>query len=195
MTFRQFVLVTHRWLGLAAAIGLLAAGLSGAVLVWPGVVDPYRDAVERFHTRLALGEPGEWLVISATAVSVALAIGDPVLWWKRKQFRISVTRGGWRFLFDLHHSLGILFTVLMLIISVTGIGLVLTEHEDGSPLSPAENRVRLRLAHVRGPGRLRLRHVVEGAGATEGGLTTAQCQCLCQCLVESEHVRPSIQTP
>jgi len=142
MTFRQFVLVTHRWLGLGAALVLLAVGGSGAALVWPTLFVADDAGLTRFHTRMLLGEPGEWLVITATVVSLVLVLGGVILWWKRKLVAIHWKRGWWRFLFDLHHSLGVIAATLMLVIALTGVGLVLTEHEDGSPLSPKERAVR-----------------------------------------------------
>jgi uncharacterized iron-regulated membrane protein len=142
MTFRQFVLVTHRWLGLAAALVLLVVGVSGALLVWPVLFHANQLKLGELHTRMFLGEPGEWLVISATVVSSILVLGGVILWWKRKLVAIQIRRGWWRFLFDLHHSLGAIAGILMLVIALTGVGLVLTEHEDGSPLSPSEKAVR-----------------------------------------------------
>ena len=142
MTVRQFVLVTHRWLGLAAALVLLVAGVSGAALVWPRFFHADDLKLGLLHTRMFLGEPGEWLVISATVVSALLVLGGVILWWKRKLVGLQLRRGWWRFLFDLHHSLGVIAATLMLVIALTGVGLVLTEHEDGSPLSPAEKAVR-----------------------------------------------------
>jgi uncharacterized iron-regulated membrane protein len=126
---------------LAAAAVLLMAGGTGAVLVWPTVLRQ-GDMLTRLHTRMLIGEAGEWLVISATVASAVLVAGGLILWWKRKLLAVSVTRGWWRFLFDLHHSLGIVAAILMLVISLSGVGLVLTEHEDGSPLSPSEQAVR-----------------------------------------------------
>jgi uncharacterized iron-regulated membrane protein len=147
MTVRQFILLTHRWLGLGSSVVLLLVGISGAVLVWPESLRSV-EGLTRFHKRLFLGEPGEWLVITSTVIAALLVIGGLVLWWKRKLLRVSVRRGWWRFLFDLHHSLGLLAAVVMLLISLTGVGLVLTEQEDGSPLSAEEQRVRTVIDHL-----------------------------------------------
>ena len=38
MGLRQFLLVTHRWLGLASSLLLTIAGLTGALLVWPDAI-------------------------------------------------------------------------------------------------------------------------------------------------------------
>jgi uncharacterized iron-regulated membrane protein len=142
MTFRQFVLLTHRWLGIGSSLVLLLVGVTGGVLIWPESLGTAEKSTERFHTRLSIGEPGEWLVITATAIAAFLVLGGLVLWWKRRLLRVNLRRGAWRFLFDLHHSLGFFAAVVMLLLSLTGLGLVLTEHEDGSPLSPGEQRVR-----------------------------------------------------
>jgi uncharacterized iron-regulated membrane protein len=140
MTFRHFVLVTHRWIGLASSLVLLVVGLTGAGLVWPRLLGPLERPFGTLHTRLALGEPGQWLVVAATTASALLVIGGLVLWWKRRLLRVTVRRGWWRFVFDLHHSLGFLAAVIMLIIALSGIGLTLTQYE--RPMSAEQDRTR-----------------------------------------------------
>ncbi|MEO8451503.1 MAG: PepSY-associated TM helix domain-containing protein [Gemmatimonadota bacterium] len=127
MKFREFLVVTHRWIGLGAAIVLLAAGATGAVLVWVQHTDG--DTLTRLHTRLLIGEPGEWLVITSTIAAVLLAIGGVILWWRRKIFALRRGRSAWRTWFDLHHAVGIFGTIVMLLIAASGLGLVLTEEE------------------------------------------------------------------
>jgi uncharacterized iron-regulated membrane protein len=127
MTFRQFLVVTHRWIGLGAAIVLLVAGGTGALLVWVQHTDG--DTLTRLHTRLLIGEPGEWLVITSTVAAVLLAVGGVILWWRRKIFTVRRDRSAWRTWFDLHHLVGIFGTIVMLLIAASGLGLVLTEEE------------------------------------------------------------------
>lgn len=119
---RRFFLVTHRWLGIGAAIVLIVVGLTGAALVY--LKNP---TLARFHTHLGVGEPGEWLVNTSTVIASFLVIGGIVLWWRRKIVTIDRSKGTWRFLFDLHHSLGIIGAILMLVIALSGTGLMLTE--------------------------------------------------------------------
>lgn len=119
---RRFLLVTHRWLGIGAAVVLVVVGLTGGILVY--VRTP---AITDLHTSLALGEPGRWLVNVATVVASLLVLGGVVLWWRRKIVKIAVAKGLWRLLFDLHHALGIIGGGLMLIIALSGTGLMMTE--------------------------------------------------------------------
>ena len=121
---RRFFLVTHRWLGLAAAIVLAIAGVTGAILVWNR-----SEALAFFHTHLALGEFGEWLVNGSAIGFLLLAVGGFVLWWRRKIVWPKGGRGWWRYLFDLHHALGVLGLILTLVIAGSGIGIMIEEEE------------------------------------------------------------------
>ena len=123
---RRFVLVTHRWLGIASAVVLVVVGLTGALLVYART-----PAISDLHTSLVLGGPGRWLVNVATVVASLLVLGGVVLWWRRKTVAIAGSRGIWRLLFDLHHALGIIGGALMLIIALSGTGLMMTEHIGG----------------------------------------------------------------
>ena len=154
---RQFLLVTHRWLGIGAAIILIVVGITGAVLVWND-----SNGLADFHTHLGIGEPGEWLVNSATVIAAILVIGGVILWWRRKAVRIDRSKGWWRFLFDLHHTLGIIGGLFMLVIALSGTGLALTEETeermrlpatDPNAASQTEVAVRsfIRAAHTGGP--------------------------------------------
>ncbi|MGE0439557.1 MAG: PepSY domain-containing protein [Gemmatimonadales bacterium] len=136
---RRFFLVTHRWLGLGAALFLTLAGVSGMLLVWSD-----SETLEMFHKRLFLGEFGEWLLIASTAIFLFLAVGGVVLWWRRKILTIRGGRGWWRTLFDLHHALGMIAIVVTLLIAGTGIGIVIEEeeHEREARVSREEERVR-----------------------------------------------------
>ncbi len=98
---RQFFLVTHRWLGLAAGLILALAGASGAFLVWSR-----SETLADFHTHLSIGEPGEWLVNTSAFAFVLLAVGGLVLWWRRRALAVRRDKGWWRLFFDLHHALG-----------------------------------------------------------------------------------------
>jgi len=118
------MLVVHRWVGLGASIVLGCAGVSGVLLIW---ID--RPTLQRFHTHILIGEPGEWLVNTATFLAILLILGGAYLWWRRKIVAISLTKTWWRTLYDLHHSLGILAGAVMLIVALTGFGLMLTEEE------------------------------------------------------------------
>jgi uncharacterized iron-regulated membrane protein len=119
---RSFWLVTHRWLGLLATPVLVVVGLTGAYLVW------IRDErLGHFHANLALGSVGSWIVNVATLVGAFMVVGGLVLWWRRRIWKIDRSKGWWRFLFDLHHVLGVLGAGLMLVIALSGTALMMTE--------------------------------------------------------------------
>jgi uncharacterized iron-regulated membrane protein len=120
---RAFLLWTHRWLGLATAIVLVVAGLTGAVLVYSR-----NPAMADLHTALAAGEPGRWVVNVATLVLSLLVIGGVVLWWRRKIVTIDTSKGLWRALFDLHHAVGIFSSGFVLVVALSGTGLMMTGH-------------------------------------------------------------------
>jgi uncharacterized iron-regulated membrane protein len=120
---RALLLVIHRWLGIVAAVVLVAVGLTGAILVYARI-----PSVTDLHTGLGLGAPGLWLVNAATVAAWLLVLGGVVLWWRRKIVAIDVSKGAWRLLFDLHHALGIIGGALMLLIALSGTGLMMTEY-------------------------------------------------------------------
>lgn len=123
MTFREAVLVSHRWLGLATSIVLAIAGLTGAIMVWP-VRFPGRGGITQLHESLALGPVGSWTVLVVTALAIVLQLGGLFLWFQRRIVSLR-WRGSWpRRLFDLHHVVGVFAFVFMLILATTGVGRV-----------------------------------------------------------------------
>jgi uncharacterized iron-regulated membrane protein len=123
MDFRRFVLVTHRWLGLASSAILAIAGATGVVLLWAGPSTPrlLQRAASRFHESLALGYPGNLVVDAATAIAVAVLAGGIVLWWRRKTIVVRRDAGWWRFCFDLHHAIGFVLFPIMLLLAATAV--------------------------------------------------------------------------
>jgi uncharacterized iron-regulated membrane protein len=126
MTVRGLLLVTHRWVGLASCFILAITGGTGAFMVWPGFLPGslVRRAIGRLHETLALGRPGAWIVLGATIAAVLLQVTGIVLWWRRKAVAVQL-RGGWRrAMNDLHHSAGVVALVIMLVLAVSGVGMV-----------------------------------------------------------------------
>jgi uncharacterized iron-regulated membrane protein len=126
--FRTFVLVTHRWLGIAASAVLAIVGGTGVFLLWrerwwweQSELLVFAGRVSGpVHEYLALGSVGSFVVVTATGVAILLEIGGLILWWRRKTLWARPRRGWWRFCFDLHHALGAVFLPLMLVLAVTG---------------------------------------------------------------------------
>jgi uncharacterized iron-regulated membrane protein len=140
MGFRQFLLVTHRWLGLGSSLLLAIAGLTGALLVWPDAI-PARSFIEGVHQELGVGKTGWYFVLLATVAGILLQAGGLVLWWKTKRLRIRRGAGVWRLSYDVHGTVGVLAFVVMLALGVSGLGrvavrqvpdTVLSEHTKGT---------------------------------------------------------------
>ena len=137
MSLRQFVLVTHRWMGLSSAAVLALLGATGVVLQWAEDV-VFLDAVRRYasalHERLALGPFGYWVVVVTTAIAVLLEFGGIVLWWKRKTLTWRRGAGWWRVCYDLHHVVGAVLLPLMVVIAVAGVALAFVPANDAPEL-------------------------------------------------------------
>jgi uncharacterized iron-regulated membrane protein len=121
MSFRQFVLVTHRWIGLVSSPILAIVGATGVMLMFDleGLrIGRYASAL---HERLAFGMLGHRIVLLATLAGVLLEVGGLVLWWKRKTLAIALGSGWWRACFDLHHLAGVVCLPLMLLGAATGL--------------------------------------------------------------------------
>jgi uncharacterized iron-regulated membrane protein len=118
MTFRRFLLLVHRWLGLGSALVLIVAGVTGAILAFPDLGGRWAG---RWHDSLALGRPGVLVVVAATGLAVILQATGLWLWWRTRRIRVS-TKKGWRGLVsDLHHSIGAMGLIVMLVISLTAL--------------------------------------------------------------------------
>ena len=122
MNIRRIILVTHRWIGLASSIVLIIAGATGSLMVW-GFQGEFRRTLGRIHENLALGHPGIRIVELATLCAILLQLGGVFLWWKRKTLRVRAGVGWRAAVNDLHHAVGALGLLLMLLIAVTGVGM------------------------------------------------------------------------
>ena len=123
MTFRRFVLVTHRWLGLATGVILAVVGGTGFLLAFDWGDLAIGRYASSLHERLAFGFTGHRIVLAVTCVAILLEMGGLVLWWKRKALRVTLSKGWWRACFDLHHLVGIVCLPAMLLGAVTGVAM------------------------------------------------------------------------
>jgi uncharacterized iron-regulated membrane protein len=136
---RRFFLTTHRWLGLSSAVVLAIAGATGTLLAWPwpGHSELWRPLTARVHESLGLGIlglaiVGYWIVTLASGIALLLVVGGVILWWRRKVATVAVGKGWPRAMFDLHHVIGIFGSAGMLLIAITGIGVMFLRPEDGA---------------------------------------------------------------
>lgn len=141
MTLRARLLALHRWVGVGSAAIIVVMGVTGAMLVWPGESLARRTA-EVLHdslalSRLGLGRAGWLIIMAATAAAVFLQVTGLVLWWKRKIVRIETAKGWRRLMFDLHHSIGAVFLLVMLVVAGTGLARAGLRYLDRPPTFPA----------------------------------------------------------
>jgi uncharacterized iron-regulated membrane protein len=74
-----------------------------------------------FHVELFAGRVGRTIVGAATAVALFLVLTGVILWWPDKLIRISTTASWKRVNFDLHHALGIVAALVIVIITASGL--------------------------------------------------------------------------
>jgi uncharacterized iron-regulated membrane protein len=108
----------------AGGTNVLVDPYTGAILTAPEGPDPlvaFMRKVHLLHTQLLGGRVGASIVAGVTFVALFLVVSGVVVWWRDKLWRVH-TSGSWkRTNFDLHHALGIWSTVLLLIITSTGL--------------------------------------------------------------------------
>jgi uncharacterized iron-regulated membrane protein len=116
------------------------AGRSYVVTVGPNAihVNPYtgevlgtrtpaeRDAalarrLHLLHVRLLGGRVAGEIVAVATIVALALALTGLVLWWRDRQWRVLWSASWKRVTFDLHHALGVVASLVLVVISASGL--------------------------------------------------------------------------
>lgn len=121
MTVRQFMVWSHRWLGLGSGIVLAIAGLTGALVLvhWS---DPVNEWLIEVHLNLLGGTAGAWVVLAASFVGVLLQLGGLYLWWRTKSVALRLDRGWWRAAYDLHNVVGIVGLLLMGLLAATAVG-------------------------------------------------------------------------
>ncbi len=80
---------------------------------------PHR--VHALHTDLMAGEIGRLVVAFVSFVSLLLTLSGAVIWWRDKAWRVRWS-GSWkRIAYDLHHTLGISLSLIVCIISTSGV--------------------------------------------------------------------------
>ena len=75
------------------------------------------------HVQLMTGKIGSAIVGVVAAVALLLVVTGIYLWWADKQWRINWSASWKRIVFDLHHTLGILASVVLL--AITGSGVIM----------------------------------------------------------------------
>jgi len=115
----------------------LKSGLSAFVNPYSGTVLGTRSrekSLARFlhllHTRFVAGQTGEYVVGGLTAVTLLMALSGLYLWWPRKVLSLKRS-GSWRRTnFDLHHVLGFYSSLVMVVITLSGVIIAFEQYTD-----------------------------------------------------------------
>ncbi len=75
------------------------------------------------HTSLMAGGLGSSVVALVTLASFLLTLTGIILWWPDKLWRVRWSASWKRITFDLHHSLGIIASLVLFIITATGLAM------------------------------------------------------------------------
>ena len=88
-----------------------------------GVWSDHRFArkLHGFHTHLLAGEVGSAIVGWSAVVLLFLSISGLILWWRTKVFRVDFQTSGPKFQYDLHSTIGIASSAVLLAFALTGI--------------------------------------------------------------------------
>ncbi|HYM00883.1 MAG TPA: PepSY-associated TM helix domain-containing protein [Blastocatellia bacterium] len=81
------------------------------------------NMVHQFHTHLLMRGVGSEIVGWASVFLLLLSIRGLILWWPRKVFHFNRHSSERKFLFELHNSIGIYSSAVLLIFSITGIAI------------------------------------------------------------------------
>ena len=154
-SFRKLMLQLHLWIGLGAALFLILAGGSGALLVFETQIDRalngaylappqgeglalavdqytgkalgawnddrFTRKLHQFHTHLLAGEIGSAIVAWSSVILLFLSISGLILWWRVKAFGVNFQTSGPKFQYDLHSTIGIASSAVLLAFALTGI--------------------------------------------------------------------------
>ncbi len=80
-----------------------------------------------FHVELFSGKVGRSIVAIVTIVALFLVLTGIILWWPDKLIRVNTSASWKRVNFDLHHALGIVAAIVMIVITSSGLWI----HYDG----------------------------------------------------------------
>ncbi|HEV8410103.1 MAG TPA: PepSY-associated TM helix domain-containing protein [Gemmatimonadaceae bacterium] len=74
-----------------------------------------------FHVELFAGKIGRTIVGTATVIALFLVLTGIIIWWPDKLIRINTGASWKRINFDLHHALGIVAALVLIVITTSGL--------------------------------------------------------------------------
>ena len=115
----------------------LKSGLSAFVNPYTGELLGTRSRERSFarflhllHTRFVAGQAGEYIVGAITAATFLMALSGVYLWWPRKVMALKRS-GSWRRTnLDLHHMLGFYASLVMVVITLSGVIIAFEQFTD-----------------------------------------------------------------
>lgn len=87
----------------------------------PTLLEDVIAMAHQIHVRLVAGTIGEWMVTLATAVALWMSFSGVILWWRTKRFRMGSHVRGRRWYRDLHGVLGIYSSVVIVVLTTSGL--------------------------------------------------------------------------
>jgi uncharacterized iron-regulated membrane protein len=97
---------------------------TGAVLGTRSPAERERSLARRLHVvhvRLFGNAIGGTVVGISTIIALCIVLTGLVLWWRDKQWRINTSASWKRIVFDIHHASGIITSVVLLVITASGL--------------------------------------------------------------------------
>lgn len=79
------------------------------------------QALHSFHLRIGLGDTGKLIVSIAGAILIFEILFGLILWFRLKRATIRLSGSWFRVFFDVHNAIGIYASLLLLLISITGV--------------------------------------------------------------------------
>lgn len=108
----------------AGATQVFVNPYSGEVLGTRTVAELNRSLPRRLHVlhvSLMAGPAGREIVGIITIVSLLLVLSGVILWWPDKIWRIRWSASWKRVVFDMHHALGVLAAIVLVIVTTSGL--------------------------------------------------------------------------
>ena len=97
-----------------------------------------------FHRNLLQGKNGSRVVGAVTILALFMSLTGLILWWPRKIVKLKTSASLSRINFDLHNMVGIFSSIMLLVLSVTGIaisypqvGKLISSMDTAAPAEPA----------------------------------------------------------
>lgn len=97
---------------------------TGTILGTRTVADRERSLARRLHllhVTLTSGKVGSAIVGIATVAALVLVLSGLVVWWPEKLWRVQAGASWKRVTFDLHHALGVFASLVLLVITASGV--------------------------------------------------------------------------